>query len=286
MKLFSDFSVEQDSDSTIFSKCASPKKSFDFHMKSCLEKYWSVYENHAERNFLPGLRGAEFRHRWWEMYLWGRLNEMGFSLSQPKDGMPDICVSRENQLIYIECVSPTPGTEKNKIKDSPEGEVFDVPEDEIVLRLMSAISDKNLQAKDRIERVCDSHYIIALDVSQLAPFGVDELSVLRALFPVGQESIAVTNNRRSISRGFSLRTTVKKKTGSNVETSRFLGTKEYSQISAILFCDARFENVAAGGTPQLFIAHNYHASKYLSRKMFRGQPQWEWNGYNTLLCRV
>lgn len=285
MDLFSGFSAGRSVPPTIFGKCASPRKSFDFDMRSCLERYWSIYENHAERNFLPGLRGAEFRQRWWEMYLWGRLTEMGFSLSQPKDGMPDICIRYGNKLIYLECVSPSPGTGKDKLQDAPNNEVFDVPEDEIVLRLTSSIEYKNQQAKDRKERVDNSHYIIAIDVSQLAPFGLDERSVIKALFPVGQESVRMSDNGGFVSRGFSLRNFVKKKTGVEIETARFLGNKEYSQISGVLFCDGRFENVAAGAKPQFSIIHNYHASKYLSRKIFRGERQWEWNGYNTLYCR-
>ncbi|MBN7769820.1 hypothetical protein KUV44_05130 [Marinobacter daepoensis] len=285
MDLFSDFSVDASAQPTIFGKCASPRKSFDFDIKSCLERYWSIYENHAERNFLPGLMGAEFRQRWWEMYLWGRLTEMGFSLSQPKDGMPDICIRYDKKVIYLECVSPTPGVGINKIKESPEEKIFDVPEDEIILRLTSAIEDKNKQAKGRKERVGSSHYIIAIDVSQLAPFGLDELSVIKSLFPVGDESITISNNGRFVSRRFSFRNSVKKKSGVEIETARFLGNKEYSQISGILFCDARFENVAAGAKPELCIIHNYHAAKYLSRKIFRGERQWESNGYNALYCR-
>jgi len=156
-------------------------------VRDLLEKCWIDYKPYAEKNFLSDFSGEGFRQRCWELYFWHRLTDLGFSLSQPSSGMPDVKIIVDNQKIFVECMSPTAGEKENQIQVTNTNTTAQkVPEDKILLRITSSIYEKSKQAKKREKKVRNSPYIIAIDISQLKRWGFDEGYYFRPVYPIGK----------------------------------------------------------------------------------------------------
>ena len=203
-----------------------------------LEKCWESYEPYAEKNFLTDFFGKGFRQRCWEIYFWHRLTDLGFSLSQPGAGMPDVEVMVDDYKIFIECISPTEGEGDNKIKVNHMNTTAQkVPTDKILLRITSSIYDKSKQAKKRKEKTGNSPYIIAIDVSQLKRWGFDEDYYFRSVYPVGNPIVYFdfeSDDSFSPSReNYESVSTINKMDDIPILTTSFLEGTDYCHISAI-----------------------------------------------------
>jgi len=241
----------------------------------------------VENNFLSDFFGQGFRQRCWELYFWHRLTDLGFSLSQPGPGMPDVEIIIENQKIFVECVSPTAGKEENQIQVTNTNTTAQkVPEDEILLRITSSIYDKSKQAKKREKKVGNSPYIIAIDVSQLTRWGFDEDYYFRSVYPIGKpivnfdfESDDVSSQSKANHESVSI---IKKSNNSTVSTTPFLDRTEYSHISAILYCDANLAKITSFGNEKFTIVHNFTADTPLNPEVFENHKQYFYRGHGQL----
>lgn len=261
-----------------------PKKDHHHAMRKLMLASWEMYEPHAEKNFLRGIQGREFSQRWWEMYLWNRLVERGVRVSHPGAGMPDAQVDWRKQTIYFECVSPTIGEGDNKIPEFESGKAHSVPQDAVTLRMTTVIAAKKEQAEKRSERIGRSHYVIAVDTSQIRFSGFDEEFCIRTVYPMGHQVITFSrDSMEPVYSHYQFRPEIEREGKEPVPTSLFLNNKEYKAISAILFCNANFGNIAWGDRPEFIIVHNHHARTPLSTKLFPDSHQYLWNGEDALV---
>lgn len=270
----------------VWGAISEPTKGHHRAMRALVDAAWAIYEPHAEGTFLRGLQGRAFSQRWWEMYLWKRLDEMGLDVSHPGDGMPDACVRWRNRKVYFECISPTVGTADNEIPEFASGTAHQVPSDAVTLRLTSAVYDKMRQAENRRPRLGDSHYVVAVDTSQLQFSGFDEQFHLRALFPLGNQVVTLSRDDLEIvGTHYEYRPEIERDGRASIPTSVFLNNTDYKIISAVLFCNANVGNIARGANPGLTLVHNFHAENSLSRKLFRKELQHMWDGYDSIFSR-
>jgi hypothetical protein len=100
------------------------------------------FERHADPEFRKELR-SNFNARYWEMYLTVSFILAGYEVTCPKPG-PDVGIIYKGKRIWFEAVSPNPGKpgSPDYIAQPPMGEVFDVPNEKIVLRYLNSISEK------------------------------------------------------------------------------------------------------------------------------------------------
>lgn len=265
---------------------SEPKRDHHHAMRALVDAAWIVYEPHAERTFLRGLQGKAFSQRWWEMYLWNRLDEMGLEVSHAGDGMPDASVRWRNRTVYFECISPTVGKGDNEIPEFPGGTAHQVPSDPVTLRLTSAVYDKMRQAENRRERLGNSHYVIAVDTSQLQFSGFDEQFHLRALFPLGNQVVTFSRDDFEIvGTHYEYRPEIEREGRESILTSAFLNNTDYKIVSTVLYCNANVGNIARVANPGFTLVHNFHAEKSLSRKLFRNELQYMWDGYDSIFSR-
>jgi hypothetical protein len=106
------------------------------------EYLWIFFERHADPEFRRELR-SNFNARYWEMYLTVSLILAGYEVTCPKPG-PDVGIIYKGKRIWFEAVSPNPGKpgSPDYIAQPAMGEVFDVPNEKIVLRYLNGISEK------------------------------------------------------------------------------------------------------------------------------------------------
>ncbi len=256
-------------------------------VRHLLEKCWISYEPYVENNFLSDFFGKGFRQRCWELYFWHRLTDLGFSLSQPGSGMPDVEMIVDNQKIFVECMSPTAGEKENQIQVTNTNTTAQkVPEDKILLRITSSIYDKSKQAKKREEKVGNSPYIIAIDISQLKRWGFDEDYYFRPVYPIGKpivnfdfESDDVSSQSKENHESVS---TIKKSNNITVSTTPFLDGTEYSHISAILYCDADLTKITSFGNEKFTLVHNFTANNPLNSEAFKNHKQYFYREHGQL----
>ncbi|MGE0621633.1 MAG: hypothetical protein AB7I04_01805 [Pseudomonadales bacterium] len=249
---------------------------------------WDAYEQYAEEQFLVEFQGDGLFQRWWEMYLFLRLQRAGFDVSQPGSGMPDICVNWRGHRYLIECVAPSAGTGNNTIPDYESGEVHQVPHDDVVLRLTSVIDAKVKQAEDRHAKgriLDDDRYLIAADDSRLRYSGYDDYFYLQALYGVGHLQLVFDKKSGEvISESHTSRPQIANSTGAMVDVDRFANTSDYRWISGIIFCNANFGNIALyQEAPELVVAHNYRCRMKHTRRFLKHEAdRFVFNGVDTV----
>lgn len=282
MTLFTQVVPEEEL-SSVWKAVMNPENDRHKAMRDLLRQAWDVYEPHAEKGFIQDIQSRHFSQRWWEMYFWVRLVELNLAPSHPGPGMPDTMGTWRGQSIYFECVSPTVGQGDNKIPEFPSGKAHSVPQDEVTLRMTTAIAAKVEQAKKRQERTGLNPYIIAIDTSQLHFSGFDEALCLRTVYPLGHATVTLfPNSNKEPVWSNQYRPEIRRGERAAIPTTGFLDGTDYKQISALIFCNSNIGNIAWGANPDLMVVHNFRTQRSLSRKIFRNNKQWAWNGYSTL----
>jgi len=103
----------------------------------------------------------------WEMYLGCLFLDSGFNLlKKTKKEGPDLHLLWNNRSIWIEATAPGSGTGDNTVPEYRPNEASAQPEDQIILRLTSAIQDKFKQYKSHRSKDIikpDDFYVIAIN---------------------------------------------------------------------------------------------------------------------------
>ncbi len=221
--------------------------------KDEISNMYKVYEGYADQNFLYDFSSGDeekFNQRWWEMYLTVHLINQKLKVinnGNSNNGSPDIKIAFKGKTIWIECISPTRGEEKNKVPALPVSILSDikvnkVPWKEVLLRITSAIRDKFEKYQLYLKKAVVSEkdiFIIAINCSQLGKYGFigkSQLpSIVEAVYPIGFNifEIGKSENINDLSSSLSYMDRIYKANGSSVNTSIFLD-KNYSGISGII----------------------------------------------------
>ena len=76
-------------------------------LKIFAEKLWADLEPLADAGFVD-LIAANFRQRFWEMYLASALNSLGNELESADEG-PDLKITNLKKTTWVEAIAPTAG---------------------------------------------------------------------------------------------------------------------------------------------------------------------------------
>ncbi|MCX6069419.1 MAG: hypothetical protein NTU91_00965 [Chloroflexi bacterium] len=204
----------------------------------------------------------------WELYLAYTLDIHGVGLvpraqRQPAGHGPDLLARQPR--VWIEAVAPGPGEGLDAVREPPNGVAFSVPDDQIILRLRSAIEEKRRRALAYRERGWIAHtdpFVVALNAARI-PSAMLEITiprVVRCVLPFGHEQLVIDRATvEVVDRFFSYRREVLKQSGQPVATDLFLDPA-YSPISALLYsCSDEINRPPCAG-PDFIFVHNPLAS--------------------------
>ncbi|HJZ13327.1 MAG TPA: hypothetical protein VJ521_14320, partial [Acidobacteriota bacterium] len=216
---------------------------------ACLEDWWKEFQPYADHNFCTEIK-TDFFQRCWELYLGITLLRRNFILTAHGERFPDFDVKHPltgDRLTWIEAVAVKKGTTVDKVPDMILGEAADVPEEQMLLRLATALDGKQEQYHSRLERgVCspDEAYVIAVNSAELGHPDAEMPLILKALFGIGHLTLelSVSDAPTEIVDSFwSPRPTVSKQNNEPVGMG-FFRDPSNAGISAIFYCTSHIFN--------------------------------------------
>lgn len=164
----------------------------------CFVEYlWRRYQGNEDANFLSNARD-HFDQRFWEMYLWVALVDLGFEPHKENDAGPDYYIELDGVRYWVEAVCPMRGSNPDAIPEEQyDLECRNVPVDKIMLTFTNAISKKTRKHREDIEkkRVSSSDgYILAISSAGLpisARVDSDIPYIVRACYGIGNMAIPI-----------------------------------------------------------------------------------------------
>lgn len=250
-----------------------------------LEDMWKVFGEYADPHFLVEAAGPRWWARFWEMYLFCALHDMGYDVSSDVAG-PDVRCATPSGSVWLEATLPEMGTGPDGLAVPEMGRVYDVPQDRIILRYRAAVLEKTRKFRkylsDRVVRE-DEPCIIAVNRAGIAIAGPDHIVpngssiplFVRALLPIGHAFIEFNpTNSEVIRTGHKYSPSVAKSSGNSVATDIFADAT-HSDISAVLYATASPTMVPADLGSDFALVHNPYATAPLPRGFFpRGVEYW------------
>jgi hypothetical protein len=219
-----------------------------YSARSRAEYYWKFFEPYADNEFLKELPD-NFDARYWEMHLTTSLILNGYEVTCPKPG-PDVGIIYRGQRIWFEAVSPGPGDPEkpDHVAAPKEGEVYNVPNEKMVLRYLNSISEKyerqyaNWIEKKHVSK--DDAFIIALNPRRI-PFDNADTNpprILQAAYTLGPQYLTLDKTTAQIvGSGYHFRGSIKKEP--KAEDARD-ATKGGTEISTGVFQDGQHNGIS------------------------------------------
>lgn len=186
---------------------------------------------------------AQFHQVFWEVYLAATLLKQGAQLVPraergPRAPGPDLL--QRAPSAYYEAIAVTPGTGIDQVTEARVGEVRDVPDADITLRITAGLIEKvrkyHAYLRDGVVPL-DMPYVIAINAGSVpsASKEMDLPRVVRAVLPFGWEVIEADGTGRGTGgRSYQYRPSLVKRSGALVST-RFFEQEETVGISAVLY---------------------------------------------------
>lgn len=248
-------------------------------LKALAETLWGEYAHLADDHFLEDAK-SHFQERFWEMYLAVSLIRRGYKLKKGCNSGPDFVVSLESETLQLEATAPGPGTGKDAVPKMKTGTANRVPDNEIVLRIRSALRDKLTQFEHALDQGIVQEtdaYIVAINGIRIRE-SISEGSipfVLKAVFPFGDLNVVWNKESNEVTGSYySHRPTIAKKSGVEIRTDIF-NTDEYCRVSAVLYTRCDCANHAEEFGDEFQLVHNPQAVNPIARGTFRfGREYW------------
>ena len=222
----------------------NPKNSYTQDAREHCDDLWNDFRPLADADFL-GDFPYHTHQRWFEMYLAISLIKVGLKIQRPKQG-PDVLITNGGRKIWIEAVCPTAGEEGKpdsvpKPLNENRGEKIVpkyLPDNQIVLRLRSALKDKACKYKHYL--ACgivnqDDVLVVAINVHDVHYAWLEmEALMMRALYGVGHLTVTVnTNTMEIVDCHHKQSKTITKNSGAQVDVEPFIDST-MSHIAAVL----------------------------------------------------
>lgn len=253
------------------------------------DRMWSSCGQFVDADPPDRARKDDFYPVWWELYLAYALSNAGVQLVPRRDrprcvgkGHPDLLTS--NPRVWIEAVMPQAGIGADALSEPPSGGVFDVPLDDFVLRLATAIQEKVTKLESYIKNGTISSTdatVIAVSGGRL-PFRFTEYAIpniVRSVCGVGFVGVQLDVLKRKRTGAYvEFRNHVQKKSTAKVPTDLFL-RKESAHVSAVLYSSSDCVNYPRRPGAEFILVHNSSATVPLADTWLpRGCQYWIKNG--------
>lgn len=209
---------------------------------------------------------SKFQQRVWEMALARHLRACGHRITTRPEGEPDYRLEIDGRTVWVEAVSPTPGTDLPRnwtafdLADLGPSEGT-VPNREMLLRWTSAFDAKAKKyleyRRKEVVGPTDS-FVIAIDGSQLCkvPFthGVTQLPfVVEVVFPIGGLALQIDpDTGKIVDSSRTVEAFVVNRNKAPIPKVRFL-QPDFSGISAVLGC---YANISSAVMLPVQVAYN------------------------------
>jgi hypothetical protein len=210
-----------------------------------------------------------FNSAFWELYLAFALHVNGVHLvprsqRSPAKSGPDLLIAAPR--IWIEAVAPGPGEGADRVPNLlGTGGTFPVPDEQLKLRLRSAIEEKHnrlLAYEGKGWVTPEEPAIVAVGGAALG-YRYGELNVpriVRVAFPIGHEQIHIdVSTHQVVGRSHQYAPTIRKQSGGEVSTELFLNSA-YNRISALLYSGSDAFNRPHQPGADLILVLNPHAT--------------------------
>jgi hypothetical protein len=254
------------------------------HCVECREQFLALWQRTADfldRDLIERARSS-LHSAYWEMQVAGGLLELGAVLvprdrRSPRNAGPDLLSATPHT--WIEAIAVEAGIGGDAVPAPPEGVVYSVPDDQILLRIVHGIHAKHAKRADYVARRWlreSDPYVIAINSGNL-PNGKSELPlprIIRAVFPFGHYAVRMDARTGNIGEGFyQHRSNIQKISGASIATTLF-DDPAFAGISACLYSVADAFNPPHSLAGSLVLVHNPLATAPLPRESFRGLMQY------------
>jgi hypothetical protein len=226
------------------------------------ERLWERYQPYADRHFLDEIR-VQFHQRFWEMYLAVTFLERGCELHRHKDGGPEFGIDICDRRYWFDAIAPNPGEGPDAV---PQFEfnrpiASKVPEEQIVLRLTSALAAKRAKWKKDLDGGLVSErdgFIVAMnDRAIRCPWLWGGMPyIVKALYGFGPLLMYFDRRTREVVDTKNLhRPRIAKASGSGISSQPF-AAGECPEVSAILHSSVDAADLPGVLGADFMILHN------------------------------
>ncbi len=238
-------------------------------IKAFAEGLWAQYEPYADADFLNKF-ALYVEPQYWEMYLTCTLIDMGFDVSS-NDAGPDVCIDHEGQKIWIEAITPTPGSDESadQVPDivpiNLGGRLQPVPVRQIMLRYTHALLEKKNKFNEYLKSDIVSSQdvcIVAISGAQIHPSnGGNGLPyIVRSVYPFGDQYVALAlDSFDVVETGHRYQESIPKASGVEIPKTAFI-SDEYSNIDGIFFNPRGIGNTSTTLGADFVSIHNFKAT--------------------------
>lgn len=254
----------------LYAKIAKPANRYERKARRFTQRMWLDCGHLIDADAPQRASKHDFYSVWWELYVAYALSRAGISFvpnERPKakrKGRPDLLA--ENPRVWIEAVMPQSGDGLDALTQPPLGQVYTVPLDGIILRLITAIRSKATIVEGYIEEGTISPSdatVIAVSAGRLPIscrfIGYPVPDPVRAILGVGHLTMDLdVETRKLIGRSIQPSAQVLKKSGHAVRTDFFL-QKESERVSAVLWSDSDCVNYEPVPGSDFILVHNPNA---------------------------
>lgn len=258
--------------------------------KDFVESLWKIYKPYADKHFQTDA-AMHFQERFWEMYIGGTFLDHGFSITRGGDKGPEFCLSNTLKKIWIEAIAPGPGCGPDAY-DLPKQQgdsfvAYNVPTDEIILRLRHAVEEKKRKYENYVAEgviSADDAYIIAINSKRIDTIvlSADLPNIVKSVYPFGSLTLVLDRETLDIKDKFyDNKSTIIKKSGSPVSTSIFFDD-DYAGISAVIYSDVDCANKPLTLGADFVLVHNARATNKLDLGTLKFGDEY-WLGDNNTL---
>lgn len=244
--------------------------------RELVEALWIRYQPSQDPNFLTDAR-HHFLQRFWEMYLFVTLEDLGMHPQKGQALGPDFYLDIEGRRYWIEAIAPDAGVGEDRVPAThydPPNEIIarDVPKREILLRYTHALAakrDKWLGWLAKGVVAPTDGYLVAINGRGCNDFndGVIPLFI-EAFLPFGPLTLLINRNTgQAEDRYFQHSDTVHKQNQAPVSTAPLLD-EGYAPISAVIHSLADCGNHPESLGGDFVLLHNPKASVTLPDSAF------------------
>jgi hypothetical protein len=206
----------------------------------------------------------------------------GLVLEKHSNIGPDLKIHSELGDIWIEAISVEKGGGNDKVPDIENGVWADVPEEKMLLRLSSGLTEKYRKYETYVKNKVISPkdpFVIAIDRSSLEHIDPQVPLILKCLFAIGHQVLYLKRNKpvaQSEGSNWSARDKINKISGSNVEMLVFRD-KTFEGVSAVIYSDKDILNSPRDREKMgdnLTIVYNPFAKNPLPNNFFKFGKSW------------
>ncbi|VAX42861.1 hypothetical protein MNBD_PLANCTO03-249 [hydrothermal vent metagenome] len=266
-----------------------------------MEQAWEQFEPYADASFASELRSALEKHgedgacmedreaawhqfmcRYWELDVGCSLLAHQHNLDSRANRVsagPDFLDIVDSHRIWIECVVPGRGKGNNAIPEFSDGRCYDVPDDEIKLRLLSAFWDKAKKQEQYLKDGLTQRnepFVIAINGSCL-PDNLTDFQpprIVRCLLGIQNHQVYYSRSTGEFSEApMTGQRTISNSNNSQVEATAFQQQK-FASISAVLYSDVKPSSNLGEWGGDYVILHNPLATVPLGEDVYQWMTQW------------